>query len=175
MKLKSMSLMAVAVFAATAMPSAFARTNQIPVLQKQLGQINQSTLGFAAVNAILNAYRTTARRNPNQAAVLLRVANARLNRFVRPAQRQAVALRLAQISSAAFIAGGIPASSPLYLETFPFIANTIPVTQRTPFILNQIAETAAFANSAVGGDSSLDVPVTDAILGNAGAVPPPVS
>jgi hypothetical protein len=173
--LKPFYLLAVAAIATTALPSAFARTNQIPALQRQLGQVTESRFGFAAVNTILNAYRQTARRNPLQAAALLRITNARLNRFVRPAQRQAVALSLSQITSAAFIAGRVPASSPLYLQTFPFIATTIPANQRTPFVLNQIVNAAASANAAVGGDSALDVPVTDAILGNAGAVPPPVS
>lgn len=175
MKLQTLSLLAVAALATTALPSASAQSNQIPELRRQLGLISQSTFGVAAVNAILNSYGRTARRNPKQAALLLRVANARLNRFVRPAQRQEVALRLSQITSSAFIVGRITADSPLYLQTFPFIANTLPVNQRTPSILNQIVEVAAFANQAAGGDSSIDGPVADAISGQSGAVPPPVS
>jgi hypothetical protein len=175
MKLKTISLLAVAIFATTALPSAAAQTNQVPALQRQLGLISQSTSGTAAINAILAAYRRTATLNPNQAPQLLRIANARLNRFVRPQQRQVVAAGLARFTSAAFVTGRIPASSPLYLQTFPFIATTVPVAQRTPAFLNRIVDIAAFGNAAAGGDPELEVPVTDAILGDVGNVPPPVS
>jgi hypothetical protein len=140
-----------------------------------LGQISQNARGAAAVNAIVAAYRATVRQNPAQAAVLLRVANRRLNQFILPSQRGAIALSLSQATAAAFIQAGITAESPLYLQTFPFIATTIPSDQRTASLLNQIAQTASFANERVGGNSVADIPVTDAIFGSAGVTPPPVS
>ncbi len=174
MKLKILPVLAVALSVACAAPSASAQTNQIPALQARIGFINQNSRGTAAVSAILNAYRLTVRLDPNRAAILLRIANRQINRFILPSQRSIVAVRFAQTTAAAFISAGIPATSRLYLETFPFIAAVVPVEQRTLDLLNQIADAAAFANEAVGGSVPSEVPVRDAIFGT-GGTPPPVS
>jgi hypothetical protein len=154
---------------------AYSAQNQIPNLQRSIAAVLQNNRSPGAFNGIIAAYRRAVRLNPNQASALLRITNAQLNRIANPTQRTLIALNLTQATSAALIAAGITAESPLYLQTYPFIASTIPADQRTESVLSQIASSAATANQAAGGNPAQEVPVTDAILGTGGFTPPPVS
>lgn len=168
-------LLTFAALAVAPIREAYSAQNQIPNLQRSIASVLQNNRSPGAFNAIIAAYRRAVRLNPNQAAALLRITNRQLNRVASPSQRVLIALNLTQATSAALIAAGISADSPLYLQTYPFIASTIPVEQRTQSVLEQIASSASTANLATGGSSTQEIPVTDAIFGTGGFPPPPVS
>lgn len=178
MKLKTVSaIAALALAAGVVTPSAQAQTrpggNQVPGFQSQIGVILQNVRGPAAANAILAAYARAVRANPSQAARLVRIANNQILRLIPVAQRPSFALRMSQVTAGAFAQRGIAASSPLYLQTFPFIANIVPTTLRTEEFLLQIANTAEFANESAGGTPEGAVEVVTEILGTGGFTPPP--
>lgn len=141
--------------------------------QQTLNQIVRTRRGAAAQNAIAAAYLRFARMNPQLAFSLARVATIQLNRVTPPAQRAAMAIRLANLTSSALIATGYNDTS-VIVSTFTYLVSNLPPDSRNPDTIGAITSAAIEANVATGGTPESSLEIWNAI--DTGAVtPPPVS
>lgn len=143
------------------------------VFQKRLNQISQLRRGQAALNGIMANYATFARINPRLAFTYLRLAMIRLNRFSTPEQRPAIAIRLADMTTAAIVASGVNDLA-LMTTTFTYIVQSIPTDARTPEVLNTIGAAAEQANVETGGTAAESTTLLNDI-GASAVTPVPVS
>jgi len=145
--------------------------NSFQNFQRTLNQISQNRKGVAAQNQILSAYARFARFNPNQVFALVRMATVAFNKVTPIDQRAAGVQRMADASSAAFVAANTNDTS-LIITTFTYLVSSVPAGSRTPEVIVSIGQAAVNASEGTGGTPEDVKEIINAVVvSNGGSVP----